>query len=66
MLGVGYPLAPQSTAVLSWFTERAMLQVAEVYVRIQVRDRVGDVHERIVRCLKEADRTPVHPSPDPF
>ncbi|WP_371480688.1 hypothetical protein [Kitasatospora sp. NBC_00315] len=66
VLARGYPLAPQSTVVLSWFTEQAMSQVAEVYVRVRVEDRVGDVHERIVRCLKDAERAPSHPSPDPL
>ncbi|GAA2741597.1 MULTISPECIES: hypothetical protein [Kitasatospora] len=63
LVGVGRPLPPQSLTFLGWFTERAMTEIVELYVRIRVVDRVGDVHERILPCLRGADRTPRNPSP---
>jgi hypothetical protein len=56
--GTGRPLPPQVMSIMGWFTQRAMGQVEHVYVRIRVVDRVGDVHERIIDLLKNADRAP--------
>ncbi|WP_345696590.1 hypothetical protein [Kitasatospora terrestris] len=63
LMGVGRPLPAQGTAFVGWFTEEAMRVIVELYVRIQVVDRVGDVHERIFPCLRGADRAPRNPSP---
>ncbi|MFG2821323.1 hypothetical protein ACGFX4_18085 [Kitasatospora sp. NPDC048365] len=63
LMGVGRPLPAQGAAFVGWFTEEAMRVIVELYVRIQVVDRVGDVHERVFPCLRGADRTPRNPSP---
>ncbi|GAA3010271.1 hypothetical protein GCM10020229_22350 [Kitasatospora albolonga] len=60
----GIPLPAQGVCFLGWFTERAMQVVEEVYIRVQVVDRVGDTHERVIACLKSADRTPAHIDPE--
>ncbi|MEV4557604.1 hypothetical protein AB0K51_11480 [Kitasatospora sp. NPDC049285] len=61
--GPGAPFGPQANRVIAWFTEAAMAQVEEVYLRLRVADRVGDEHERILRCLKNAERHPTGPTP---
>lgn len=64
--GAGRPLPPQVMTLMGWFTQRAMSQLEHVYVRVRVVDRVGDVHERIIDLLKNADRTPVRVNVPPF
>ncbi|KIQ65205.1 hypothetical protein TR51_14595 [Kitasatospora griseola] len=64
VLTSGVPLPAQGRRFLGWFTEHAMQVVDEVYIRVQVVDRVGDTHERTIACLKAADRAPAHPDPE--
>ncbi|MER5636755.1 hypothetical protein ABT095_07365 [Kitasatospora sp. NPDC002227] len=64
VMTAGVPVPSQGMLFLGWFTERAMRVVDEVYIRVQVVDRVGDTHERIIACLKAADRTPAHSDPE--
>ncbi|MER8183038.1 hypothetical protein [Kitasatospora sp. NPDC094015] len=63
-VGPGWPMAGQSRLLLGWFTERAMAVVEEVSVSVRVVDRVGDTHERTVRCLLAADRAPRSATPE--
>ncbi|MEV4613870.1 hypothetical protein AB0K43_14915 [Kitasatospora sp. NPDC049258] len=63
-IGPGWPMAGQSRLLLGWFTERAMTVVEEMSVNVRVVDRVGDLHERIVRCMYAADRAPRTPTPE--
>ncbi|WP_030269525.1 hypothetical protein [Streptomyces sp. NRRL B-24484] len=64
VITAGSALPAQGMKFLGWFTEKAMRTVDEVYIRIRVVDRVGDTHERIIACLKAADRTPAHTDPE--
>ncbi|KQV17102.1 MULTISPECIES: hypothetical protein [unclassified Kitasatospora] len=64
VITAGTPLPGQGMRFLGWFTEKAMRVVDEVYIRVQVVDRVGDTHERIIACLKAADRSPAHIDPE--
>ncbi|KUO19839.1 hypothetical protein AQJ91_17790 [Streptomyces dysideae] len=61
LVGPGWPISGQQTMLLGWFTEKAMREVENVFVRVRVLDRVGDTHERVVSLLKGADRVPRHP-----
>ncbi|MGW4651213.1 hypothetical protein [Kitasatospora sp. NPDC004289] len=51
---------------LAWFTEAALAVMADVYVRVTVLDRVGDLHQRTVSCLIDADRVLTHAMPSPI
>ncbi|MFE9855807.1 hypothetical protein [Streptomyces sp. NPDC005780] len=66
LVGSGRPIPGQQLQLLGWFTERAMREVENVFVRVHVFDRVGDTHERVINLLKGADRSPVHADPPPF
>ncbi|WP_405021205.1 hypothetical protein OHV05_34190 [Kitasatospora sp. NBC_00070] len=48
------PLPAQGRRFLGWSTGRAM----------QVVDRVGDTHARVIACLKAADGAPAHVDPE--
>nr|WTB32366.1 hypothetical protein OG781_25395 [Streptomyces sp. NBC_00830] len=65
LIGHG-PIPGQQPMFLGWFTEKAMLEVEDVFVRVRVLDRVGDTHERVIRLLKGANRSPTHPDPSPL
>ncbi|WP_406192566.1 hypothetical protein OH807_01185 [Kitasatospora sp. NBC_01560] len=60
----GAPLAGQERAVLGWFTPHAMGVIDTLRVRVQVVDRVGDLHERSNNLLTGARRTPQQVNPD--
>lgn len=64
VITAGSALPSQGKRFLGWFTEKAMRVVDEVYIQVQVVDRVGDTHERVIACLKAADRTPAHTDPE--
>ncbi|MGW4807559.1 hypothetical protein [Kitasatospora sp. NPDC004272] len=57
-------LAGEQRSVLVWFAEPALAVVRHAYVRVTVRDRLGDIHQRIVPCLVDADRVLRHAGPD--
>ncbi|MGW0088250.1 hypothetical protein ACWDWS_04445 [Streptomyces sp. NPDC003328] len=59
----GHPIPGQRLVFLGWFTEKAMREVAAVFVRVRVLDRVGDAHERVIDLLQDAERAPSHPDP---
>ncbi|GAA4083209.1 hypothetical protein GCM10022233_75960 [Streptomyces shaanxiensis] len=61
--GAGHPLSAQTPRYMGWFTEKAMREVDNVFVRVRVLDRVGDAHERVINLLKSANRSPSHPDP---
>ncbi len=56
--GKGFPLPGGQHFVLGWFTPHAMTVIDGLGVRLQVMDRVGDVHERSMDMLKGANRAP--------
>jgi hypothetical protein len=62
LIGVGAAYVPQVHYGVAWFTPKAMDVVADVFVRIRVSDRAGDVHERTLSLLKGAIRHPKRPS----
>ncbi|MFD7641699.1 hypothetical protein ACFV4P_13700 [Kitasatospora sp. NPDC059795] len=51
---------------LAWFAEPALATIVDVYVRVAVLDRVGDLHQRTVSCLVDAERVPTHVIPSPI
>ncbi|MFE9484982.1 hypothetical protein ACFYNF_00800 [Streptomyces sp. NPDC006641] len=66
VVGSGRPIPGQHLQHLGWFTEKAMREVENVFIRVHVLDRVGDTHERVINMLKAADRSPIHADPPPF
>ncbi|RKE23509.1 hypothetical protein [Streptomyces sp. TLI_171] len=54
----GAPLAGQERAMIGWFGPRAMSTIHALRVRVQVVDRVGDLHERSHNLFNGARRTP--------
>ncbi|MFF2097911.1 hypothetical protein [Streptomyces sp. NPDC058202] len=61
LIGSGRPIAPDGRLFVGWFTEAAMAEIRNVYVRLRVVDRVGDTHERVLVLLRGAERHPTHP-----
>ncbi|MFE2087014.1 hypothetical protein [Streptomyces sp. NPDC059460] len=61
----GRPIPAQGLVFLGWFTEKAMREVENVFVKVRVIDRVGDTHERCINLLKGANRSPRHPDAPP-
>lgn len=57
----GRPIAADGRIYVAWFTEAAMAEIRDVYMRLQVVDRVGDMHERVLVLLRGAERHPAHP-----
>ncbi|RAJ47076.1 hypothetical protein K353_00277 [Kitasatospora sp. SolWspMP-SS2h] len=39
--------------------------VRDLYVRVTVRDRIGNLHQRVFSCLVDVDRPLAHVVPDP-
>ncbi|MFF1845243.1 hypothetical protein ACFVW9_26540 [Streptomyces sp. NPDC058217] len=66
LVGPGRPIPGEQLQILGWFTEKAMREIENVFVRVQVFDRVGDTHERVINLLKGANRSPVHAEPPAF
>ncbi|MHA5047978.1 hypothetical protein [Streptomyces sp. SD15] len=66
LIGPGRPIPGEQLMFLGWFTEEAMSEVENVFVKVQVVDRVGDTHERIINLLKGANRAPSQPDSPPF
>ncbi|QFQ98573.1 hypothetical protein F9278_23125 [Streptomyces phaeolivaceus] len=66
LIGAGRPVPGEQLMFLGWFTEEAMSELENVFVKVRVIDRVGDTHERIISLLKGANRSPRHPDPPPF
>ncbi|MEU9131438.1 hypothetical protein AB0D08_25580 [Kitasatospora sp. NPDC048540] len=60
----GAPLAGQERAMIGWFGPHAMSVIDALCVRVQVVDRVGDLHERSNNLLTSARRTPRRATPD--
>ncbi|MFI1519140.1 hypothetical protein [Kitasatospora cineracea] len=54
----------ESNYLLGWLAEPALVVVRDLYVRITVRDRLGDLHQRALSCLTDADRPLTHAVPD--
>ncbi|MER5889528.1 hypothetical protein ABT160_37370 [Streptomyces sp. NPDC001941] len=54
----GAPLAGQERALLGWFGPHALSVIDVLGARVQVLDRVGDLHERSNNLLKAAVREP--------
>ncbi|MFD8599316.1 hypothetical protein ACFV1L_30370 [Kitasatospora sp. NPDC059646] len=52
----------ESTYQVAWFTARAMAVLADLFFRIRVSDRAGDVHERTLPLMKNPVRDPGGPS----
>ncbi|MGW5056037.1 hypothetical protein ACWEQ2_01815 [Streptomyces sp. NPDC004096] len=65
-IGPGNPLGGQQQIFVGWFTEKAMRDVQDAFVRVRVTDRVGDAHERVINLMKAAVRSPSHPDPLPL
>lgn len=65
LIGPGLPVSGHPL-LAGWFTEKAMRNVDDVFVRVRVLDRVGDTHERVINLLKGANRLPSHPDPPPL
>ncbi|MFJ4677595.1 hypothetical protein [Kitasatospora sp. NPDC088783] len=55
----------ESSFLLGWFAEPALAVVRDLYVRVTVRDRIGDLHQRVISCLVDVDRPLAHVVPDP-
>jgi hypothetical protein len=56
-LGPAFPISISSQdCTLAIFTARATEAVDDVLVRVRAQDLVGDVHERIIYCLRGAER----------
>lgn len=62
--GAGFPLSGHQHFLLGWFTPGAMAVVDAFGVRIEVEDRVGDLHGRSIDVLKGAHRNPRTDSSD--
>ncbi|MFJ1758368.1 hypothetical protein [Kitasatospora sp. NPDC088134] len=60
----GAPLAGQERSMIGWFGPHALGVIDTLVVRVQVVDRVGDVHERSNNLLKAAIREPRQVTPD--
>ncbi|WP_215456814.1 hypothetical protein [Streptomyces sp. ATCC 21386] len=65
-IGPGLPLSASQPLFMAWFTERALRDVGNVFVRVRLLDRMGDTHERVINLLKGANRSPSHPDPPIF
>ncbi|WP_405701136.1 hypothetical protein OG209_28650 [Streptomyces sp. NBC_01383] len=63
LVGPGRPIPGQQLVFLGWFTEKAMRELENVFVRVHAADRVGDTHERVIDLMKGVQRVPVHPDP---
>ncbi|MGW4379319.1 hypothetical protein [Kitasatospora sp. NPDC004531] len=61
LLGKGYPVSGDNGPLLGWFTSKAMDVIEELGVKVRVRDKVGDEHERSMGMLKGAVRAPRAP-----
>jgi len=56
-LGPAFPLSITSQdCTLAIFTSKAMGAIDDVLVRVRAQDLVGDVHERVIYCLRGAER----------
>jgi hypothetical protein len=62
----GRPIAPTALMFVGWFTEEAMREIRDIFVRIRVTDQLGDMHERVISLLKGANRTPIDVDAPPF
>ncbi|WP_152648633.1 hypothetical protein [Streptacidiphilus anmyonensis] len=60
----GAPLAGQERSMLGWFSPHALSVIDRISVRVQVVDRVGDLHERSNNLLKAVIRKPRRATPD--
>ncbi|MFB8183473.1 hypothetical protein ACFC8N_47510 [Streptomyces sp. NPDC055966] len=58
----GAAYVPQVRYEVAWFTSKTMGVVADLFMRVRVSDRAGDLHERTLSLLKGAIRHPTHPS----
>ncbi|MFE4962325.1 hypothetical protein [Streptomyces sp. NPDC056660] len=65
LVGPGRPVSGPPL-LMGWFTETAMGNLNNVFVRVRVLDRVGDTHERVINLLQGAIRSPSHPDPPPL
>ncbi|WP_133260176.1 hypothetical protein [Streptacidiphilus pinicola] len=63
-LGPNGVISADSRIRLAWFTEPALAAMTDVYIRVTVLDRVGDLHQRTVPCLIDADRVLTHAMPN--
>ena len=63
-LGPNGVVSADSRIRLAWFTEPALAVMTDVYVRVTVLDRVGDIHQRTVSCLIDVDRALTHAMPN--
>ncbi|MFD4535810.1 hypothetical protein ACFWNL_36660 [Kitasatospora sp. NPDC058397] len=66
LISPGRPIPAQGLMFIGWFTEKAMAEIDDVSICVQVADRVGDTHERVMDLLKGAIRSPKNPSASPF
>ncbi|MEU6528502.1 hypothetical protein ABZ869_04825 [Streptomyces sp. NPDC046928] len=62
LISPGQPITADRRLYVGWFTEAAMAEVRDVYVRLRVVDRVGDTHERVLELMRGAERQPAHPN----
>ncbi|GAA1235533.1 hypothetical protein GCM10009665_27130 [Kitasatospora nipponensis] len=58
----GAAYGAESTHQVAWFTESAMGVLADLFFRIRVSDRAGDVHERTLPLMKNPVRDLRRPS----
>ncbi|WP_405012622.1 hypothetical protein [Kitasatospora sp. NBC_01539] len=66
LIAPGRPISVQGLMFVGWFTEKAMAEIENVFLRVQVVDRVGDTHERVMALMKGAIRVPRTPDPPLF
>ncbi len=58
-LGPSLPLSLSSPIFrLALFTPKAMHAIDDLLILVRAKDLVGDVHERIIYCMRGADRNP--------
>lgn len=60
--GPAFPLSLSSgDSTLALFTPKAMQTIDDLLIRVRARDLAGDTHERIIYCMRGAEREPAHP-----
>ncbi len=65
-LGPAYPLSAASPDCnLAIFTARAIETVSDILVRVRAQDLAGDVHERVIYCMRGSERDSSSPERAP-
>ncbi len=57
-IGPAFPLSASSPDIawIAWFGIKAMKAIDDILVRVEATDQAGDTHQRIVHCMRGAER----------